>query len=131
MKSRRIARRWLFALPLVLVVAACDDDATEPVGQAPEATIEEPQEGALFDQSAEVTFRGSAEDPEDGALTGAALVWSSSIDGNLGAGEELTVTDLTAGGHVITLTATDSDGRRGTASITIGIQTPPSKVIGR
>lgn len=131
MKARRTVRLWLIVVAAVLVLATCDDDTTAPVGAAPEVVIEAPQEGALFDQSDEIMFRGSATDREDGDLTGSALVWSSSIDGTMGAGAELTVTDLSGGGHVITLTATDSDGREGSASINIGVQTPPAKVIGR
>lgn len=69
----------------------------------------------------QVTLRGYAIDPEDGALTGVRLRWSSSRDGFLGTGNVLPVT-LSAstcgpGGarqaeHVISLVATDSAGNQ-------------------
>jgi hypothetical protein len=57
-----------------------------------------------------VTLNGSAYDPEDGTLEGAALTWSSDKAGELGSGASLNTTLLSTGDHVITLTATDSDG---------------------
>jgi 6-phosphogluconate dehydrogenase len=36
-----------------------------------------------FAQGASVSFAGTGQDPEDGALTGGSLVWTSSIDGEL------------------------------------------------
>lgn len=73
-------------------------------------------------QYAEVDLQGSANDPEDGALTGDALVWTTTADENgdgtmttreLGTGT--TVSDARLYGafrtHVLTLTATDSGGQ--------------------
>ena len=62
-------------------------------------------------------------DLEDGNLPSEAFSWHSSIDGNLGTGRYIVVSsaDLTAGEHVITMTATDSAGQQVSdkASITI------------
>jgi hypothetical protein len=55
-----------------------------------------------------VYLSGTAYDPDDGALTGSALAWSSNLQGSLGTGSSLSVS-LQPGNHVITLTATDSD----------------------
>ena len=84
--------------PSVRILAPVRDDLLAP--------------GKLF------TLRGVATDPEDGPLTGARLVWSSSIDGVLGTGETLNVTlsgppvpcnpEIII--HTLTLRATDSDG---------------------
>ena len=54
-------------------------------------------------------FEAIALDPEDGMLSGAALSWSSSLDGLLGTGSPLALAadQLTEGLHVLTLTATD------------------------
>jgi len=79
-----------------------------------------------------VTFRGQAEDPEDGMLTGPNLVWTSDKSPyNLGTGTQVTVDDLQGldcscndsgcgfATHTIILTATDSDWNTGSASIKI------------
>jgi hypothetical protein len=61
-----------------------------------------------------------ASDPEDGTLTGAALVWTSSLSGPIGTGEMFNA-PLTAGLHTVTLTVTDSDGNTGSDAITLDI----------
>ena len=86
-----------------------DDDDTAP-GTAPQAEVLAPTDGAVISTPAAVNLSGHAEDAEDGELNGAALSWSSSLDGGLGSGEQLTV-PLTEGAHILTLVATDSDGR--------------------
>jgi hypothetical protein len=67
-------------------------------------------------------MQGAAFDPEDGALAGERLAWSSDLDGPLGAGESLAVQSLNAGRHLLTLSATDSDGMTGfaTAEVNVG-----------
>ena len=50
-------------------------------------------------------FAGTGSDPEDGTLTGASLVWTSSINGQIGTGTSFSTTTLSAGTHTITLTA--------------------------
>ena len=49
---------------------------------------------------------------------GAALQWSSSIDGTIGSGESFTTSSLSQGIHVITASATDSHGEEGSATVT-------------
>jgi Tol biopolymer transport system component len=90
--------------------------------QPPIATITSPPDGATFTQGEPITFQGQATDPEDGPLTGASLVWTSSIDGQIGTGESFTRSDLSVGTHTITLTATDSQGAIGTDSIIVTIE---------
>lgn len=63
-----------------------------------------------------VTLEGSATDPEDGDLAGAALSWSSNVDGDLGTGATLVTTALSEGLHTITLTAADSGGETTSAT---------------
>jgi hypothetical protein len=89
--------------------------------QAPTATISAPADDASVDEFMSVAFQGSASDPEDGALTGSALVWTSSIDGGIGTGTAFSRNDLSPGSHVITLTATDSDGATGTATVDLTV----------
>ena len=75
---------------------------------APTVTISSPADGASFASGAAITFTGSATDQQDSNLT-AALVWRSSIDGQIGTGGTFTRT-LTSGTHTISATATDSGG---------------------
>jgi hypothetical protein len=95
---------------------------TEP--DPPAAVIAAPADGATFEAGAAITFSGSATDARGVALTGAALAWTSSRDGALGTGTSITRNDLSAGAHTITLTATDAEGRTGTAGIGITVRTP-------
>lgn len=69
-----------------------------------------------------VPFVGVATDPQEGALTGASLVWVSSVDGQIGTGAQFDHTPTSVGNHVITLTATDADGNTGTDQITLIVQ---------
>jgi subtilisin family serine protease len=92
------------------------------LNRPPVATITAPAPGVGFSQGAPVTFAGTGSDPEDGALSGASLTWTSSLDGAIGTGTSFTSSTLSAGAHVITLTARDSRNVTGTAtrSITVG-----------
>jgi hypothetical protein len=81
--------------------------------------------GLVFGPGQVITLEGFATDPEDGALPGTSLEWSSDVDGVLGAGNSIQVT-LSAQSdpcihspHTITLKATDSDGHVVTVTITI------------
>ncbi len=85
---------------------------------SPTATINHPADGETRPPS--VPFVGVGMDVEDGALTGASLVWTSDVDGMLGTGAMLTAT-LTPGPNVVTLTATDSMGNTGTDTVTLTI----------
>lgn len=92
----------------------------------PVVTIQEPADGAQVLVGSQLSLKGSASDLEDGALTGVALVWSSSRDGTLGTGSPLAHT-LSQGVHTLTLTATDSMGATGAASITVSVNTPNNR----
>jgi hypothetical protein len=89
--------------------------------QPPAVQITSPAPGSTFPPSTVINFSGNATDPEDGMLTGAALVWTSSIHGQLGTGTGFLAT-LGLGQHVITLEATDNQGTKGSAQITVFVQ---------
>jgi PKD repeat protein len=89
--------------------------------QAPSATISAPANGSSVSQGSSVSFSGSGIDAEDGALTGAALVWTSSRDGQIGTGTSFSTSGLSVGIHTITLTSTDTQGAHGTATITLTV----------
>jgi len=87
---------------------------------------------------------GTAQDFEDGSLSGDRLVWTSSLDGHLGTGSYIitgpepedppdpspyTGRPLTPGEHTITLTATDNGGGVGRFEITITVSNNPPTVL--
>lgn len=92
-------------------------------GASPMADIFHPGDMETRDAGLPIPFIGSATDAEDGDLTGASLVWASDIGGQIGTGTMFDA-PLSAGTHVITLTATDSDGNTGTDSLTLFIVQP-------
>jgi hypothetical protein len=69
-----------------------------------------------------LTFKGAASDPEE-EIGDTQLVWTSDRDGVLGTGETL-ARSLSVGQHIITLTATDSDGLSGEVSVRINVVPP-------
>jgi hypothetical protein len=69
-----------------------------------------------------VVFEGMALDKEEGQLAGDAVTWSSSVGGVLGSGTRLETCRLSAGRHVITLTAVDSDGAVAEARVTVEVE---------
>ena len=84
-------------------------------------TILTPSDGDHFESGNEITFTGSAMDPLEGELSEDSLIWGSNIDGKIGTGTEFIREDLSEGTHIITLTANNSYGLEGTATITITI----------
>jgi hypothetical protein len=89
-----------------------------PVGSPPIPIIISPSHGAVFLPGDTVTFSGSATDAEDGDLSN-NLEWYSDLDGSLGTGASISVSDLSPGTHVITAQVIDSDGNRRAANIAI------------
>jgi hypothetical protein len=98
------------------------DAAFTLVPGLPRTVIVEPDSGAQFEWGSTIALRGRATHTEDGSLDESAFAWTSDLDGALGSGRELWVSDLVTGTHHITLTATDSDGQTGTDEITIFVR---------
>ncbi|MDP1919378.1 MAG: PKD domain-containing protein, partial [Myxococcales bacterium] len=92
-----------------------------PQNQAPTATITAPAANTSVAAGTTITFAGMATDPEDGALSGSSVRWSSSRDGALGTGASFSTGALSVGAHTITFTATDAGGRSGSASIAVTV----------
>lgn len=86
------------------------------VATAPTVTILNPADGETRSSSTDIPFIGSASDPQDGELSGASIVWTSDLDGEIGTGTAFDAR-LSVGVHEITATATDSDGNTGTDTI--------------
>jgi len=93
--------------------------------KAPKVRIQDPANGETFASGETISFAGTASDREDGDLA-ADLVWTSSIDGEIGRGArgifEITLSD---GTHTITASVEDSGGKTGSASVTITVGTAP------
>lgn len=94
---------------------------------APLVTIGSPADGSAYSSGETVSFEGSAEDPEDGTLSGASLIWTSSLDGQIGTGSSFGRDDLSVGSHTVSLSATDSEGATAVSMVSIGIDAPPNQ----
>lgn len=102
-----------------------EDDSDENFAvprKPPEAAIFLPGDGAHILSGTAILFRGEANDVEDGPLTGDSLAWTSDRDGFLGNDDELLITGLSQGTHLITLTATDGDGSEDADSVTVFVE---------
>jgi chitinase len=88
----------------------------------PSAQINHPGDMECRVAGMSVPFVGVATDPQEGALTGGSLVWTCSIDGQIGTGDNFMFTPQQVGTHVITLVATDSDGNTGSDTVTLMVQ---------
>jgi hypothetical protein len=126
----RMARVWIVLGGILISTvgvsefasATCHDPIFKDGFEAgrPAATILTPEDGGIRSASAPVTFLGGATDPQDGTLSGSALVWCSSLDGEIGTGQSFSAT-LTEGAHLVILTATDADGNTDTDQISLTI----------
>lgn len=90
----------------------------------PTLSITSPSSGASVEAGTAVTFRADAADAEDGPLPGDRVSWSSSIDGDLGAGNPLTVSTLSTGTHTILASVTDDDGKKTWAGTSLVVSAP-------
>jgi Leucine-rich repeat (LRR) protein len=86
--------------------------------KGPQAHILSPEGNLRIIPGTPLLLQGYAYDLEDGTLSESALRWTSVRDGELGTGSQALVT-LSPGPHVITLTATDSDGNTAKSSIEV------------
>lgn len=100
--------------------AGDDSDGTFSVpDKAPWAAISLPQAGSVV--TPPLTLQGMAYDLEAGELEGLALAWASDLDGHLGTGSTLRDVELSPGEHLLTLTATDSQGLAASDAVTVTV----------
>lgn len=95
----------------------------EPTDDPPTVTITSPADGASFDSGTSISFAGSASDDEDGNLT-ASLVWTSSVDGQIGTGGSFSAV-LSDGNHTVTASVTDSGSNLGSDAIAVTVASEP------
>jgi hypothetical protein len=94
-------------------------------GKPPDIYLAAPADGAIFPAGQAVVMRGLATDFEQEVLDDQAFVWESSLDGQIGTGQQLWGVPLQTGEHVLSLTVTDSDGNSATESVRITIAPGP------
>ena len=102
-----------YALILVLMLSL--------IGCVPVVTILTPSDGDHFEDGEIIIFTGIAIDLTEGEILEDSLVWTSSIDEEIGTGLILYLNNLSKGEHEITLTATNSQEVVGRATITITV----------
>ena len=90
----------------------------------PLAHISSPRHLASYTSGQQIVMEGEGFDTEDGILGDDALSWSSDLQGELGTGQLLAVTDLQTGAHTITLQVMDSDGSSASATVLIYVDVP-------
>ncbi len=112
--------RLLYPFVVGFLFSCSAEDTVGP--QSPSVTIDSPAPGSVHLQGAVLHVVGSAFDPQDGPIPDEDLAWNSSIDGAICTGSSCDVSSPSVGIHTITLTATDSDGNRGTATVSVAVQ---------
>lgn len=87
----------------------------------PVVDITSPEDGAEYEEGAEITFTATATDATDGDVS-ASLDWTSDVDGTIATNDaSFTKDNLSLGRHLITATAQDSGLNEGSDSIVITI----------
>ncbi|MCK6502665.1 Ig-like domain-containing protein [Myxococcota bacterium] len=112
--------------------ATCTDARSWTVGSVPQVRIDLPAEGEVVNLGASTTFQGTVSDGEE-APTALDLQWSSSLDGALSsAGADssgrttFSTAALSAGTHLVTLSATDGTDLSASATRTLVVNQPPT-----
>jgi hypothetical protein len=86
------------------------EDVTLYVNAPPQLAIVEPVHLSQYDAQVEtVPLVATAVDPEDGDV-GASVVWTSSLEGPIGTGDDTSFIPVVAGPHAVTASALDSAG---------------------
>jgi hypothetical protein len=94
---------------------------------APVVAISEPAPFSTSTVGSPLSFTASADDLEDGDLS-AGLAWSSDLDGPIGSGARFQTSSLSEGTHLVTASATDSQGLAGEDTVvTIRLPEPGSE----
>jgi len=94
---------------------------TRGVVTPPTVTLASPAAGSTFKQGDTVTFTGSATDAKDGTLAAKDFAWNSSLQGDFVPASNGQFKGLVIGTHLITFTATNSNGVPSTKSVIITV----------
>lgn len=92
---------------------------------APIVTITAPISGTTVIAGDAVSFVATASDQEDGDL-GVLVDWVSDLDGALGMGASINLSNLSVGSHIITASVVDSGGLMGQGQILLSVDPAPA-----
>jgi hypothetical protein len=92
---------------------------TSPTNTAPSVTITAPASGLSITTTHTVTFSGTANDTQDGNLSG-SLRWVSNLSGQIGTGASFS-RSLPEGVHTIAAVATDSGGMTSSQQVVVTV----------
>ncbi len=106
-----------------LAVTEAFDLPAQCINTAPAVAITAPADLAAFDVADTIGFTGTADDLEEGDLSG-ALAWTSDLDGAIGGGGSFS-SGLSVGFHTVTAAVTDSGGLTGSDGIRLVVEDPP------
>jgi autotransporter-associated beta strand protein len=87
----------------------------------PNVAITSPVTNIISAQGSSLTFTGVASDKNGTALTGNSLVWIDSVNGTLGTGNSITVSNLSIGAHIVKLQATDNSYRDNKTTVNVTV----------
>ena len=114
------------------VGGTCSDFIILTMSNPPTAIISTPAGNETFNDTDTIALAGTVQDNEDASNTLGAE-WSSNLDGSLGASSPdsagavaRSVSGLSPGAHLLTLTATDSMGLTGTDTVAVDINASPT-----
>jgi subtilisin family serine protease len=92
-------------------------------GDPPSISIDAPANNSTHDLGASITFSGTAIDPETGDISN-RIEWTSSRNGAIGTGKNVSTSSLSLGTHTITATVEDDESFVSTANIGITLVDP-------
>ncbi|MEC9072294.1 MAG: hypothetical protein VX938_07955, partial [Myxococcota bacterium] len=134
---------WIGLLSLLLVGCSTQEEGptggsdvvvfadTGETSEGPQVVITGPEDGSMVQMGALVTFTATVTDDRD-EPSALALVWTSDLVGKLADGQVsptgVVTNDIVlsqSGIQLITLTATDSHGNEGLASVSVVVNGPP------
>lgn len=93
------------------------------VAPGPVVTIQQPTQGSILFSGSPIAFSATVSDPLEPSFPASGIQWQSSVDGNLGTGPTVSHA-LSNGSHTISVTATDTHGLTGHASVNVTVQAP-------
>ncbi|MBI4718822.1 MAG: S8/S53 family peptidase [Planctomycetes bacterium] len=111
-------------------VSVADQIVIEIINDPPIVTLVEPLNNSTYCVGEFIPLRAFSFDINNllttgGQLPNAAMVWTSNIQGTIGAGHETVTLLITPGTHVISLTGTDELGAQDVETVSVIIQAQP------